>query len=286
MKVLPRHLLAVCLCAALAAPSAAEQKSRTSRRGVTPPAADAVPLAAGLTSAARVVQYGDRDVVAIRSKVRYTTLIVLPESEEILEAACGDKDFWVVEGAQNLAYVKPTKEGSQTNLNVVTASGRIYSFVLNEVSSTKTDPDLKVFIDRRGGADVEESPRRFVSARELEESRRALDAAREETRRVQADSQAAVNAGVNRFITNVRFAYQFEANKKPFYVRAIYHDDKFTYLQARPEETPTLYEVRDGKPSLANFDYNGDTGVYVVTKILDEGYLVVGEKRLRFKRTE
>src|SRR6185503_13216272 len=144
MKVLSRQLLHLSVCAVVvgtsttfcAAPAAGEQESRTARRGASPLATEAAPRPAGATaSAARVVQYGDRDVVPVHSKVRYTTLIVLPESEEIVEAAVGDREFWVVEGAQNLVYVKPSKEGSQTNLNLVTANGRIYSFALSEISA-------------------------------------------------------------------------------------------------------------------------------------------------------
>ncbi len=82
----------------------------------------------------------------------------------------------------------------------------------------------------------------------------------------------------------MRFPYRFEAGKKPFNVRAMYNDDKFTYIQARPEETPALYEVKDGKPNLVDFDYKN--GVYVVTKILDEGYLTIGKQKLAFKRQD
>ena len=64
----------------------------------------------------------------------------------------------------------------------------------------------------------------------------------------------------------------------------MYHDDKFTYIHARPEETPTLYEVKDGKPNLVNFDYKN--GVYVVDKILDQGYLTIGKQKLGFSRQE
>ena len=63
-------------------------------------------------------------------------------------------------------------------------------------------------------------------------------------------------------MANVRFPYHFEAGKKPFSVRAMYHDDRFTYIQARPEETPTLYELKDGQPNLVNFTYKD--GVYVI----------------------
>ncbi len=277
------------LCSALlAAPPAAGQRPRTSKS--TPPPASAPKGSAPPPERppqAKVVQYGERDVVTVRSKVRYTTLIVLPANEEILDITCGDKEFWIIDGAQNLAYVKPAKEGTQTNLNLVTASGNIYSFILAEVSgSSNPQPDLKVFIEPKGDSMVASTAgsTKFVSVRELETSRRQTLAAQEETRQVRESAQAAIETGVSRFVTNVRFAYRFEAGRKPFYVRAMYHDERFTYIQARPEETPTLYEIKDGKPNLVSFDYKD--GVYVVSKILDRGYLAIGKRRLGFEREE
>jgi hypothetical protein len=82
----------------------------------------------------------------------------------------------------------------------------------------------------------------------------------------------------------LRFPYRFEAGRKPFYVRAMYHDEKFTYIQARPEETPVLYEIADRKPNLVNFEYAN--GVYVIHKILDRGYLAIGKEKLNFTREE
>ena len=73
-------------------------------------------------------------MIAVKAKVRFTTLIVLPKQEQILDFTCGDKEFWIVNGSQNFAYVKPAKAGSRTNLNLITASGNVYSFVLSEVS--------------------------------------------------------------------------------------------------------------------------------------------------------
>src|SRR5262245_1593280 len=87
-----------------------------------------------LPAAAKVIRYNEREVARIHTKMRYTTLILLPKSEQIVDFACGDKDYWVVEGAQNIAYVKAAKVGAQTNLNLVAASGNVYSFVLVEVS--------------------------------------------------------------------------------------------------------------------------------------------------------
>ncbi len=206
---------------------------------------------------AKVVAYGDRDEIPVKTKLRYTTLIVLPKTEQILDFACGDKDFWVVNGNQNVAYVKPAKTGARTNLNLITASGNIYSFVLAEISETpRAEPDLKVFVELKDEsmAAASRSERKFVSAQELESYKRELQAAKEETRQTQQATQRAIDKGIHQFVSNVRFAYRFQAGKKPFYLRAMYHDDRFTYIQARPEETPTLYEMNDGKPNLVNFD--------------------------------
>src|SRR5713101_1288992 len=97
---------------------------------------------------ATVVEYGERDVLRLKAKLRYTTLIVLPKNEQILDFACGDKEFWIINGSQNFAYVKPAKAATQTNLNLITASGNIYSFVLNEISEVPdVEPDLKIFIE-------------------------------------------------------------------------------------------------------------------------------------------
>src|SRR3954470_9386483 len=97
----------------------------------------------------RDVTFNERSVIQVNAKLRFTTMIILPEGEQILDFVCGDKDFWVVSGAENLAYVKPAKAGAQTNLNLVTGSGHVYSFLLNEGSG---DPDLKLYV-RTDGAE-------------------------------------------------------------------------------------------------------------------------------------
>jgi type IV secretion system protein VirB9 len=193
----------------------------------------------------------------------------------------------VINGAQNFAYVKPAKAGAQSNLNLITASGNVYSFVLVEVSEVPdAQPDLKVFIEPSDHSLLEAASQapKFVSAREAEDYKQQVATAKNETRQLKEESQAAIDRGISRFVSKVRFAYRFEAGKKPFYVRAMYHDDHFTYIQARPEETPTLYEIKDRQPNLVNFAYKD--GVYVVDKILDRGYLVVGKQKLAFMREE
>src|SRR5262245_16897800 len=119
-----------------------------------------------LVPTTREVHYTSRSVVTVNARLRFTTLIILPETEEILDFVCGDKDFWIVSGAQNLAYVKPAKAGAVTNLNLVTASGRVYSFLLTEGTA---DADLKVYVvpdESMKGAG--ESLKRFYTAAEVD----------------------------------------------------------------------------------------------------------------------
>src|SRR5260221_13545350 len=85
--------------------------------------------------AARVVKYSKEDIVPVRAKLRFSTLIILPEDEEILDFTTGDKEFWVINGAHNLCYVHPAQAGIRSNLNLITASGHVYSFLLTEISN-------------------------------------------------------------------------------------------------------------------------------------------------------
>ena len=62
---------------------------------------------------ARTVQYHSQDIVPIHAKLKYTTLIVVPPTEKIMEAATGDKDFWIVDVVGNFCFVHPAKAGMQ-----------------------------------------------------------------------------------------------------------------------------------------------------------------------------
>ena len=104
--------------------------------------------AAGQTGV-REVSATERGVISLQTRLRYTTMVVLPEGEEILDVLCGDRDFWVISSTHNIAHVKPAKAGAETNLNLVAASGTIYSFLLTEKSSP---PDLKVYVQGDAGA--------------------------------------------------------------------------------------------------------------------------------------
>jgi type IV secretory pathway VirB9-like protein len=249
------------------------------------------PADAATDAAARVVKYAKEDIVPVRAKLRFSTLIVLPEDEEILDFTTGDKEFWVINGAHNLCYVHPSQTGIRTNLNLITASGHVYSFLLTEVSKEpNAEPDLKIFVEPKEGSSIAASSglRGYVSAGVAEAYKKELETLRsqsaEQIRVAQAQSSEQINHFRSSYATKLQFDYPLDAkaNREPFLVSAIYHDEAFTYIKCAAREKPALYEIKDGKPNLISFQV--ENGVYIAPKIIDTGYLAIGQKKLPFTR--
>ncbi len=205
-------------------------------------------------------------------------MILLPDGEEILDVVCGDRDFWVISATHNIAHVKPAKEGAATNLNLVTASGTVYSFLLTENKGAQ--PDLKIYVtsdDPPPGAKAKYYSAAEVQALETElaETRVAVDAARRR-------GEEAVAAFKQQYPATLQFTYRMPLYEKPFFVRSIWHDGQFTYIRSDARELPALYEVTDGRPAFVSFQVNA--GTYVVPKVLDQGYLVLGKQRFSFQQ--
>jgi hypothetical protein len=127
---------------------------------------------------ARTVQYHSQDIIPIRAKLKYTTLIELPMTEKIMQAATGDKEFWIVDVVGNFCFVHPAKQGISSNLNLITDKGNIYSFTLQDVSGASTNPDLKVIVEPAGHSAIvaANGPPQFVPAAQLEQSRQQFAA--------------------------------------------------------------------------------------------------------------
>ncbi len=77
------------------------------------------------------------------------------------------------------------------------------------------------------------------------------------------------------------FDYTFH-DARPFAIAAMYRDDHFTYIKSSAAEKFAVYELKDGKPELINFQLQSST--YVLPKVVDQGYLKIGKHRLNFHR--
>src|ERR1700730_2097767 len=228
---------------------------------------------------ARTVQYRSQDIVPIHAKVRYTTLIELPSTEKIMEAATGDKDFWIVDVVGNFCFVHPAKQGISSNLSLITDEGNHYNFTLQDISGSTpaTSPDLKVIVEPadRSAIVAASGPAQFVPAAQLEQSRQQLAA-------LQSHVEQAVDEYKSAYPTQLKFDYAYKANEAPFDIQSIYHDDRFTYIKTNAREKFSVYEMKDGKPNLVTYDLR--EGTYIIPKIMDSGYVELGKKRMEFTR--
>jgi type IV secretion system protein VirB9 len=234
-------------------------------------------VAVAQDTSARTVQYHSQDIIPIRAKVKYTTLIEVPPSEKIMEAATGDKDFWIVDVVGNFCFVHPAKQGISSNLNLITDKGNIYSFTLQDISASADSPDLKVIVEPadRSAIVAASGPPQFVPAAQLAQSQQQLAV-------MQSHVTQAVDEYKSAYPLQLKFDYTFRANEAPFDIQSIYHDDKFTYIKTNAPEKFSVYEMRDGKPNLVNYELRDNT--YIIPKVMDGGYVELGKKRMDFTR--
>ena len=238
----------------------------------------AVASLAAQTTGIREVTASERNLIPLQTKLRYTTMILLPGDEEIVDVVCGDRDFWVISATQNIAHVKPAKEGAATNLNLVTTSGAVYSFLLTEVKNGQ--PDLKVYVT--ADETTTRSKPKYVSVAQVSALEGQLTEARAAIETVQHRTEEAIATFKQQYPAALQFAFGTPKYDKPFYVRSIWHDGQFTYIKSDAHELPAIYELKDGQPSLVNFQVQN--GTYVVPKVLDHGYLALGKDRFAFQQ--
>ena len=239
------------------------------------------PSVSAQTAGIREVTATDRNVIPLNTRMRYTTMIVLPEGDEILDVICGDRDFWVVSAVQNVAHVKPAKADAETNLNLVTARGTIYSFLLKEKTGAG-QPDLKIYVNASEAAP--NGRPKYYSAADVERLNTELTEARNAIIKTEQRAKEAVTAATQQYPAKLQFVYGAPKYERPFFVRAIWNDGEFTYLKTDARELPALYELKDGKPSVVNFQVHA--GTYVIPKVLDRGYLALGDSKFTFEQRE
>jgi type IV secretory pathway VirB9-like protein len=230
------------------------------------------------SSGVREVTVSDRSVVSVATRVRYTTMIQLPDDEEILDVVCGDRDFWVISATRHIAHIKPAKEGASTNLHLVAASGRVYSFLLTEQKASP--PDLKVYVAADG--EMVAPSKRLYSAADLDALRAELADAREAASLVKRKADEAVDQFKRDYPARLQFTYRAPKYEGPFFLRALWNDGEFTYIRTDARELPALYELQDDAPALVNFRV--EHGLYVIPKVIERGYLALGKARLDFRQ--
>ena len=229
----------------------------------------------------------------IRAGLLQSTLILLPAEEKVATVFGGDTVSWVFDGghvASRFISIKPKTANSTTDVHIVSDHGNEYTLQLREITGdADAHYDSKVFLSPgdKAGKDKLLEPPVFVPAAEMKaqvdrlQSEVAAVKTSEATTRKAAETEAETYR--SSYPGQLHFDYTWnEKTGKALGLQQIWRDDKFTYLRGHFGETPALYELKDGKGSLINFDFAG--GLYTVPKTLDHGYLSIGKQRVDFHR--
>lgn len=225
----------------------------------------------------------------IRTGLLQSTLILLPPEEKVATVFGGDTIGWVFDGghvASRFVSVKPKVASGATDIHIVSDHGNDYTLELREVSA-ESDPhfDSKVFI-LPGDQDAKERLIQlpvFVPAAELERAKQEAAAAKASAAVELKAGDAKAEQYRSQYPGSLHFDYRWDQKKgRELGLLQIWRDDKFTYLRGRFQETPALYELKDRKGSLINFDFSN--GLYTVPKELDKGYLAIGKQKVEFSR--
>ena len=263
-----------------------------------PEASPSTTASPALVAEPSVIRVGDNpdQIVRLRTRVRHTTVIQLPGHENILDFVVGDSEYWHLTGAANLAFLKPISEGVNTNVALVCESGRIYSFLVSEQPG---QPHLVVRIASATESDPRISPTMhqpaFVARDQVaayqqmaEQARMTAVAAQTEAEQqivaVRQQAEGEISSFRADYPTRLQFPYRLQdkALKWPFLVQGMWHDGQFTYLRSNAQESPALYEIKDGKPALVAYDLTED-GLYVARHLLGNGWLQIGKEKAQWK---
>jgi Type IV secretory pathway, VirB9 components len=225
----------------------------------------------------------------IRAGLLQSTLIVLPAEEKVANVFAGDTVNWIFDGghvASRFISVKPKTANAATDIHIVSDHGNEYTLQLREVSSdTDAHFDSKVFLnpgDQPAKDRLVQLPV-FVPAAELDKAKQEAAAANAAQAAELKAEQSKAEQFRSEYPGSLHFDYTWEEKKaKELGLQQIWCDDKFTYLRGQFQETPALYEVKDKKPSLINFDFAN--GLYTVPKLLENGYLAIGKQKVEFHR--
>jgi type IV secretion system protein VirB9 len=225
----------------------------------------------------------------IRAGLLQSTLIMLPAEEKVATVFGGDTVSWVFDGghvASRFISIKPKVANGTTDVHIVSDHGNEYTLQLREVSG-ESDPhfDSKVFVtpgDQAGKDKLAMMPV-FVPAAELDKAKQETAAAKAAETATKKAEQSRAEEYRSSYPGQLHFDYEWDRRKgSAMGLAQVWRDDRFTYLRGQFQETPALYELKDGKPSLVNFDFHD--GLYTVPKTVLMGYLTIGKQRVDFHR--
>jgi len=230
----------------------------------------------------------------VRVGLLQSTLFELPAGEKVVTVFGGDTNSWIFDAghvASRYVSIKPKIADETTDVHIVSDHGNEYTIELREISSDKDnphfDPKINISSSDTKAADNIAKPPMFVPAAEADAKEAQLRKEADDAKKAaEADHKTVATAAESfkaSYPGTLRFDYTWDQKKgAALGIQQIWRDDKFTYLRGQFQETPALYELKDGKGSLINYDFAN--GLYTIPKTVVQGYLSIGKQRVEFKQ--
>ncbi len=196
----------------------------------------------------RQVQYREQDVITLSVPIYITMQVELGENENILAVESGDASTWslhVPDKFSNRFFIKPTQEGSLTNLTVLTQQHTYYFSLQSKEKNSAAVYGLKI---------------------NLPKDNRLLKLPL---------SQAEF---IPKSIKNIHYRYHGARYLLP---ETVFDDGKFTYFKMHSNQrVPAVFAVdnSNGNESIVNVQKQGD--VIIAKRIAPQWTLRDGDKVL------
>lgn len=234
-------------------------------------------------------------IYKLKLRLHINTMIYLPEGEEILAYSLGDNEAFQVNTFQdtipNLVNIKSLYSGVDTNLLVVTKSGKNYSFYLRSYSiKSKELPDFIVYI---------KSPESIATFQFADdELNKKLDLSNPTKKPKKKSKAYQKRLGLLKdlqkdidYLKDLEDPYEININYKMYGDKEIapfgvYDDGKWTYFDFRKDfvsnRLPVIYKVIDKYDSIVNTRV--ENGFLITESLSPEGWtLKNGNKTICIK---
>ena len=246
-----------------------------------------------------VPEEGEDRIHRLRTQVRHTTVIVLPADENILDFVVGDSEYWHLagRGERRVPEAPAAGRGDEYRARMrvgadllvpggraqrrAAPSGRSRRVRSGEDGLSGGGTGRPAFVARSEVAAYQQ-----MAAEAAEAARSAREAAEAGILEARTQAESAIEEFRARYPERLAFEYRLDgdAADRPFLVEAMWHDGQFTYLRSHAQESPALYELRDGEPALVAYDLTED-GLYIARHVLGDGWLQIGDKRAAWRFT-
>lgn len=241
-------------------------------------------------------------VYSLNAYLNHGTHIVLPEpliprgdnSGQGL-VITGNNELWVVEGAGNHIFVKPTtelKEGSSTTVTGITQSNKSYDFVVTR-SASKTNTCVRVedgAILGAGATNLTNWVHPEVQAYQAESAGWERQY-RELARSAESRQKQAVDQALRKYRYHIYTRYNWDSGNGFMgsdLISDVYDDGRFTYIRLRNDNKGlmTIAAHLNGKEEVVEARYDDVSKMYRVVGIYPKFTMAYDESRVEIQRED